>query len=157
MAIDPGPTQSGFVLIYEDGIIVPGVLPNEQIPALFQSLSFLVIERMGCYGKRAIGDEVFDSAMWIGQFIRAFERENIALIYRRNVVLHTLGSNHGGDSWIRQALIARYGGKDKAVGKKSAQGPLFYVKSHAWQALALGLYAIDKRLFDAAKEWNVPI
>ena len=51
--------------------------------------------------------------------------------------LHALSMN------IRQALIDRFGGKEKAIGLKKTPGPLYGISSHAWAALALAITYSD--------------
>jgi hypothetical protein len=55
-----------------------------------------------------------------------------------------LGTEHQAkDANIRQAILDRFGGKEKAIGKKANPGPLYGVKSHLWSALAVALYISD--------------
>jgi hypothetical protein len=49
------------------------------------------------------------------------------------------------DANVRQALIDRYGGKAEAIGTVKKQGPLYRVKSHAWQALAVAVTASETK------------
>jgi hypothetical protein len=161
MAIDPGPKQSGYVVMYEDGDLLPGVMDNHKLLILSPLAQYLVVERLANHGHKT-GGEIIDTAVWIGRFIQAHPvEEHVAWVYRKDVWLHSLAGKgkpryETADANIRNILTQRYGGKDGAIGNKSAQGPLYDVKSHAWQALALGLYAIDKQIFPILKEWKVP-
>ena len=56
------------------------------------------------------------------------------------------------DLKYRAALIDRFGGKDKAIGCKSAPGPLYSVKADAWSALALATTFADRGASGAARE-----
>jgi hypothetical protein len=47
------------------------------------------------------------------------------------------------DANVRQAILDRFGGKDKAIGKKGCYGPLRSIKSHLWSALAIALFVQD--------------
>lgn len=65
-------------------------------------------------------------------------------IFRRDIKLHLCNSVRAKDANIRQALIDRYGGKEKAIGKKKSPGPLYGIKSHMWAALALAVTYHDQ-------------
>jgi len=144
IAIDPGTTQSGYVLY--DGSIVheSGVIPNDPILIMIKSLTgldYLACEMMDSYGM-PVGQEVFETCVWIGRFTQAFGPERTRFIYRRDIKMHLCNSSRAKDANIRQALIDRFGGPD-AIGKKASPGPLYGVKSHAWAALAVAVTAID--------------
>ena len=92
-------------------------------------------------------------------------------VFRHAVKMHHCGKTTANDSNIRAALIDRYGGETKAIGGKRCKqckgrkligrqkmtcpscegsgwwyppGPLHGVSADVWQALALGLYALDR-------------
>jgi hypothetical protein len=91
----------------------------------------LAVEMIASYGM-AVGRKIFDTCLWIGRFIEAWLAHGGAyrLIYRRQVKLHLCESVRANDSNIRAALIDRFGpGKDKAVCRKAAPGPLFGLKA----------------------------
>jgi hypothetical protein len=95
-----------------------------------------------------VGKEVFDTCIWTGRFIQAHKeahglKAEHTLVYRKDVKIHFCHSMKAKDSNIRQALIDRFGGKDKAIGKKNAPGPLYGVSKDMWQALAVGLFWMD--------------
>lgn len=152
LAIDPGTEQSGFVLMDTTGIVVSGIESNERILDIIRrhciSLTSekpqIAIEMIASYGM-AVGKETFETCLWIGRFIQAAKNpDEVKLVYRRDVKLHLCNSARAKDANVRQAIIDLYGGKDKAIGKKSAPGPLYSIKSHAWSALAVGLTAMKR-------------
>ena len=60
--------------------------------------------------------------------------------------LHLCHSARATDANIREALLDRYGpGKEKAVGRKAAPGPLFGVSKDIWSALAVAVTFSDQR------------
>ena len=144
LAIDPGTTQSGYAL-YETGrVIDSGVAPNDDLLWYVQQPQNwnvmperLAIEMIAGMGM-AVGQEVFDTCVWVGRFYQAwlvpFSRIP-TLIKRRDVKLHICGSARAKDANIRQALIDKIGSQ----GVKAKPGPTYGVKSHAWAALAVAV------------------
>jgi len=155
LAIDPGPERSAYVLLKNgkpfESVIVDNELLLERIsPTRFLGLAKqMVIEGIESQGM-AVGKETFTTCIWIGRFIEAwFDRrgETTEIIYRSQVKMHLCGNLRAKDTNIRQALIDRYGpGKHKAVGLVTSKGPLYGIKSHCWQALAVGVTYFDTRV-----------
>jgi hypothetical protein len=146
--IDPGNEQSGTVDML-DRSIVGNVLPNQELLLALRKphtadVPLLAIEMIASYGM-AVGKEVFDTVLWIGRFVEAWEHwgGKVRLVYRREVKLHLCESVRANDSNIRAALIDRYGCKEKAIGSKKAPGPLYGIKSHCWPALAVAITAAE--------------
>jgi hypothetical protein len=147
-AIDPGTTQSGYVIIdRKTGFVHEcGVMDNFKLKIMLrQALDFdrkmiLVMEMIGSMGM-AVGKEVFETCVWIGRFMEAWPGVT-KLVYRNQIKVHLCGTTKAKDTNIRQALIDMYGGS-KAIGTKKEPGPLYCVKSHAWSALAVAQYAMD--------------
>lgn len=147
LAIDPGPTESAYVLLDDHG--QPEVwdkLPNASLLAILTHLTFsaseLVVEMVASYGM-PVGAEVFDTCVWIGRFIERWGGE-FRLIYRTDVKLHLTNQRRAKDANVRQALIDRYGpGKDRAVGRKATPGPLYGLTGDCWAALAVAVTAAD--------------
>jgi hypothetical protein len=142
LAIDPGPTESAFVLYDGRKPIHHGIWKNKDLKAEICCREFrtntLVIEGIACYGM-AVGKETFDTCIWIGRFIEAFGFEH-AIVYRPDVKLHLCKSARAKDANVRQALIDKFGpGKERAIGVKANQGPLYGIKSHCWSALAVAV------------------
>jgi hypothetical protein len=153
LAIDPGPTESAWVL-YSDGVIGHGKNHNTvvlddlrrlaQSSGRFASAEMLVVEMVASYGM-PVGVEVFETVLWTGRFVEACWLPH-ALIYRKDVKMHLCGQTAKvNDAVIRQALIDRFGpSKRKAIGTQMAKGPLWGIKGDEWQALAVAVTWADK-------------
>jgi hypothetical protein len=153
LAIDPGPTKSAYVLLDKGCAADFAILPNETLLERLQYSASdnwfcpvqqtLVIEGIACYGM-PVGVETFNTCIWIGRFIEAWGAE-WRILYRPDVKLHLCKSVRAKDSNVWQALVDRFGpGKDKAVGKKSAPGPLYGITSHMRSALAVAVTYHDQ-------------
>jgi hypothetical protein len=160
LAIDPGNEESAWCL-YDSIAGIPRYFakqPNDKVLQLTEGWlqhlgvgdcipDVLAVEMIASYGM-PVGAEVFETCVWIGRYVESWianddgdapRRYPHQLVYRRDVKLHLCGQARAKDGNVRQALIDRYGGKDKAIGKKSAKGPLYGVKSDVWSALALAI------------------
>jgi hypothetical protein len=102
----------------------------------------IAIEMIASYGM-PVGREVFETCVWIGRFVQAACALPCEYVYRKDVKLYLCGNARAKDSNVRQAIIDRFGGKDKAIGRKKNPGPLHGVKGDLWAALAVGLYVAD--------------
>lgn len=161
MAIDPGPTHSAFVVW--DGITLLdfGKHENLEMLAIVRGLkgwqtnapvvTVLVIEMIASYGM-PVGAEVFETCVWIGRFM---ERHGCtrtqSRLTRIEVKSHLCHSAKATDANIRQALIDRFGGKQKALGCKRDPGPLRGVTGDCWAALAVAVTYWDKQHAEIAK------
>lgn len=152
LAIDPGPTHSGYVQFNGAIVIDAGKLPNHEMleevrmwPVFGPAAAYIAIEMVASFGM-AVGKEVFETVRWIGRFQQASAKpDDVLLIYRHDVKMHLCKSARAKDSNIRQALIDRFGpGKDQAIGRKSSPGPLYGVSGDAWSALAVAVTARDR-------------
>ena len=145
LAIDPGTTHSGYVVIDDGGVQLSGVAENGEMFELIAAHgSNMAIEMIASYGM-AVGREVFETCLWIGRFMQAAGPDRVRLVYRKDVKLHLCGSPRAKDANIRQALIDRWGGKAEAVGTVKKPGPLYGVKSHAWAALGVAVTALETK------------
>lgn len=145
IAIDPGTTHSGFVIMLDGRVTSSHVLENHTVldELHIHSGRPIAIEMIASYGM-AVGKEVFETCVWIGRFIQVAGGMNgVRLVYRKDVKMHLCGNVRAKDANIRQAIIDRYGGKAEAIGTVKKQGPLYGVKSHAWSALAVALTATE--------------
>jgi hypothetical protein len=154
LAIDPGTTESGFVIYGGGRVLASGVMENESLlmhvrqPRSFSEVDrtdyvvSIAIEMIASYGM-PVGREVFETCVWIGRFIEAWDGPH-QLVYRKDVKLHLCNSPRAKDPHIRASLIDRFGGEG-AIGRKAAPGPLYGVKSHAWAALAVAVTAQDNQ------------
>lgn len=155
LAIDPGSEQSAWVLWDGQQVRAHGKWMNGDLEeALADSLEFdvAVFEQIASYGM-AVGAEVFETCVWTGRFIGAVKAALAGewdRLPRRDVKLHLCGQARAKDANIRQALIDRFGGKEKAIGRKASPGPLFGIKADEWAALALAITWFDQQI-DKAK------
>lgn len=161
LGIDPGPKQSAYVIYDSEKqkILQFGKIDNERvIEDVMYSYKYppqaLAIEMIASYGM-AVGAEVFETCVMIGEFIRQAKTLHkntpstygtIHRVLRRDVRIHVCNSIKANDSNIRAALIDRYGGKALAVGKKASPGPLFGVSKDVWAALALTITFAETRI-----------
>lgn len=151
LAIDPGNTQSGYVVVEHDGeeirrVLDVGKLPNEEIrdvlhKTLYGNSAELAIEMIAGMGM-AVGQEVFDTCLWIGRFMECAERDGAepVKIFRREEKLYLCGCLNAKDKNIRQALIDRYG----VVGTKANQGFFYGFAKDMWAAMAVAVTYFDK-------------
>lgn len=149
VAIDPGTTQSGWVIFADGRVHDSGVMQNSEMVAWLatraDSGARLAIEMIASYGM-AVGREVFETCVWIGRFKQAWHSpDSVLLVYRKDVKLHLCGTTKAKDPNVRQALIdlfpATGGGKTPQIGTKGQPGPLYGVSSHAWPALGVAITA----------------
>jgi hypothetical protein len=157
LAIDPGTTKSGWCILDRSYVVASGIDSNESVLARVYDWQAgpLGIEMIASYGM-PVGREVFETVLWTGRFMQAYQYpKTVKLIYRRDVKLHLCGSAKAKDANIRQALLDRFpatgGGKTPQIGTKRNPGPLFGVSSHAWAALAVAVTIDDEmKLMEAA-------
>ena len=149
LAIDPGTTESAFVLYDAGDLVAFDKLRNDvMLDRMFElmdehkDLHHLAIEHVASYGM-AVGREVFATCVWTGRFIQRWGGPFTA-IYRADVKIHLCNSMRAKDANIRRAIIDRYpnatgGGKNPAIGIKSAPGPLYGVSRDVWAALGVAI------------------
>ena len=162
LAIDPGTTESGFV-VYRDRQPQPGsalsvgevkacgIIPNSALLQEIRSVKVIgvygwqvhdiVIEKVESFGM-AVGVSTFETVFWSGRFAEAADQNAIKVhrLGRKAIKVHLCGRASAKDPNVRQALLDRYGGTDKAAkGTKAKPGPLYGVKSHIWSALAVAI------------------
>ena len=140
-AIDPGTTQSGWVLLNGGAVIDAGVADNHDLLRWVKAgngADMLVIETMqATYG--TVGHETIRTMMWAGRFQQAWsDPEAVKLITRQAIKAAVCNGNaKATDAGVRQALIDILG----KPGTKKVPGPMFGVASHAWAALAAAVAA----------------
>lgn len=145
IAIDPGNEASAWCVLEQGKPVAFGKESNSEVLIRVRREwspgdDLLAVEMIASYGM-AVGREVFETCLWIGRFIEAWRGQH-QLIYRRDVKIFHCESVRATDANIRAALIDRYGpGKEKAIGKKAAPGPLYGLKGDEWSALAVALKA----------------
>ena len=147
LCIDPGPIESGFVILDEKkNLLHKGIERNLPICNLYlYDCNALIIEMIASYGM-PVGKSTFDTVLWIGKFI-GFDINIPSHLITRKEIKKTISSGSAKDANIRQALIDRYpaigGGKTPQIGTKKQPGPLYGMKSHCWAALSLGHAYLD--------------
>lgn len=104
--------------------------------------SVLVIEEFESYGM-AVGREVFRTIRWAGNFEALWYPGRVEFVPRRVIKQHLCHTARATDANIRQALIDRFGGTEKAIGKKKTPGPLYALKGHLWAAFAVAITYYD--------------
>jgi hypothetical protein len=139
IAIDPGTTQSAWLLLAGGVPIQFAIAPNDEVLAMLRRLEagdadVVVVEQFESYGM-AVGREVFETVRWAGRFEEAAAPVTVALLPRRAVKLAICSSPKANDANIRAALLDRYGGK--AAGRVG--GPLAGIVKDLWSALALAI------------------
>lgn len=157
LALDPGTTETGWVLYNGGRVAHCGVMANQQmVDRLSWSTddgTVLAVEMIASYGM-PVGKEVFETCVWIGRFLQAWHRPDLAVrVFRQEVKLHLCGSPKAKDPNVRQALLDQFpatgGGAVPQVGTKKKPGPLFGVSSHIWSALGVAV-TVAGRTTDAA-------
>lgn len=154
LAIDPGNSESAFVVINEDRRPLHfDKMPNRQLLAAIQAYrdewkpDHVAIEMVASYGM-AVGADVFETCVWIGRFYSHAEgwllREP-QLVKRSPVKLHHCGSLRAKDANITQALVDRFapGQPNKGKGTKAEPGWFYGFRADIWQAYALAVYVAD--------------
>jgi len=153
IAIDPGNTHSGVVILKEYKPVFRDKMLNEAIDTFFNETIqgeeySVVIEQIASYGM-AVGREVFDTAMWSGRFIEIFTRKGctVEFVPRMTVKMNLCKSPRAGDSNIIQALVDRFapGQKNHGKGTKKSPGWFYGFSADIWQAYALGVTYIDMK------------
>jgi hypothetical protein len=146
LAIDPGTTHSGWVFMRDGRPVECGISDNgEVLDMLRNCVDPVAIERFEARGM-PVGDESVETVLWTGRFIQAAIRCRWTRLVKRSAVKSYLcGTQKAKDSNVRQALIDRWGGKAAAIGNIKAPGPLYAVKSHAWQALGVAVTALETK------------
>ena len=148
LAIDPGTTQSGWVLFDSGRVTEAGVSLNADllerirvlggyIAASLHEPVRMAVERFEARGM-PIGDDSIETLLWTGRFIEAWHApDEVVRVKRSTVKLELCGSSRAKDANVRQALIDKLG----PPGTKRHPGPTHGVTSHAWQALAVAVVA----------------
>lgn len=148
LAIDPGPLTCGVVW-YVDGAVTgaKAALPVEDVLRVVATTRYPVAcERVQSYG--VAGASLLRTAEVYGRIEQAAAHAGVPHVgvYRREVLAALDVSGRGTrDARVRQRLIEMHGGsRAVAVGTRAAPGPLYGVTSHAWQALAVAVVALDR-------------
>ena len=146
LAIDPGTTQSAYVLYENNEIHGKGILENKVMLEMINARPLaekLYIEMVASYGM-AVGKTVFETCVWIGRFIEAWGGE-WEYVYRKDVKMHLCGQTKAKDSNIRQAIMDLYGSERSiAIGTKKNPGALYDISKDIWAALGVAITATNQ-------------
>ena len=158
LAIDPGNMKSGYVVVEHDGEEIRRVLDagkkgnNELLPMLERKLygndHDVAIEMIAGMGM-TVGQEVFETCVWIGRFWQTVLWQTgygPTRIFRREEKLDLCGSLSAKDANIRQALVDRYAPGQSNFGKGTKKDPGFFYGFSAdmWAAMAVAVTYFDK-------------
>lgn len=174
LAIDPGNTESAYVVIDTDTRrpLEFGKLPNQELLDELEGLTtyghptsccHVAIEMIASYGM-AVGAEVFETCVWIGRFqqqvtVRGSYGTPVDLVKRLPVKVHHCHSSKAKDSNITQALIDRFAPNvpNRGKGTKASPGWFYGFAADVWQAYALAVYAADQLLIDREQRPTVTV
>jgi len=141
LAIDPGNEQSAYAVLDQDLRPVDfGILKNANMFGIILNspARHFVIEMVASYGM-AVGQEVFETCVWIGRFLQFAEERGafrqIRRILRMDEKIMLCHDSRAKDANIRQALIDRFG----PVGTKANKGWFYGVSKDVWSAIAIGV------------------
>ena len=158
LAIDPGNTESAYVVIEDDTRrpVTFGKIPNDYLLGKMDmdpNVHFadrVVIEMVASY-RMPVGADVFETCVWIGRFVERAPVEP-ELQVRGPVKLHHCRSSKAKDSNIIQALVDRFapGQPNRGKGTKAAPGFFYGFRADIWQAYALAVYAVDMASLEGA-------
>jgi len=146
IAIDPGTTESAYIVWDGTFILDHGKVLNDDIRRLIKSYPELstkvYIEMIASYGM-PVGKETFETCLWIGRFLECCVNQQLhsELIYRKDVKMWHCNSMRAKDSNIRAALIDKYG----VPGVKKAPGITYKLSGDEWQAFAICTYVTEKQ------------
>lgn len=153
LAIDPGPTHSGYVVCCPEHpthpIDVAGHVENYELLSIISAASLeahcCIIEDFVARGQPC-GHEAVNTCKWIGRFSQKWfddsdnEYSDAILLSRPAVCQFLTGNIRAKKPEILVYLIGRYGGSRKvAVGTKHDPGPLYGLNVHTRDAFALAL------------------
>jgi len=148
VAVDPGPFDSAYVVMAGGErwpyITKHGLIPNAELVEMLRPRCWstvLAVEQIQGMGM-AVGAEVFETCVWTGRFIQAWQPDPYVRIPRRWVKQHLCGLDRAKDANIRVAILDRFGGAG-ARGTKKAPGPLYGIKADIWSAVAVGLTYLE--------------
>ena len=113
LSIDPGTTQSAFVLYDGNHLHSKGIMSNSDVMTIIArapSNTIVAIEMVASYGM-PVGKDIFETVVWIGRFLEHSISmcHKVTRVYRKDVKMHLCYSMRAKDSNIRQALIDKYG------------------------------------------------
>jgi hypothetical protein len=153
LAVDPGNIESAYVIVDAETCepLAFDKVPNHGLLQMIWGFpSPVYIEMIASYGM-PVGQEVFDTCVWIGRFAEAHAQATgylPELIKRKSVVLHHCQSARAKDANVTQALVDRFtpGQPNHGKGTKATPGWFHGFRTDVWQAYALAVYIADTRM-----------
>ena len=159
MAIDPGPSESAYVVVEHDGREITRVAMKDKVQneALLNNIRMLAngcdiaMEMVASYGM-PVGREVFETCVWIGRFLQeagvppaGWERAVVYRIEEKTALCHSAAAR---DSNIRQALVDRYapGAANSGKGTKKEPGFFYGFRADVWQAMAVAVAWFEREV-----------
>ena len=152
LAIDPGTTESGVVIVDSETYkpVFCGKFRNDMVLEICYESTYdkATIEMIQYYGKfMSAGQTTFDTCVWIGRFIEAIATREITaeLSYRATIKAYITGMASAKDGQVKQVLIDRFakGAGNGGKGYKKNPGWFYGFAADAWQAYALAVFWID--------------
>lgn len=153
IGIDPGNIESA-IAVYDGNFIHSMKVDNKEF---FHKLNMeilhakdfcdnespsIYIEDIQAMGM-AVGQEVFDTAKFIGRIQLTLEQrlQKYTMVKRTEIKLHHCGSVRAKDTNIRQSLIDRFGDK----GTKKEPGFFYGISGNdQWSSCAIAIYGYDQ-------------
>jgi hypothetical protein len=152
LAIDPGTTESAYVIWDGKNIIAFDKIKNRELLSLPlpKEVNQVVIEMVASYGM-AVGKDVFETVFWIGRIFQETIHKGISVerMYRKDVKMNICESTRAKDANIVTALVDRFGDRKKhgkyGKGVKKDHGFFFGFSKDIWQAFALAVTWYDQK------------
>lgn len=155
LAIDPGPDESGYYFgdpldkvnpVRAHGHISNWELRNQILDGRFDT-PYVVIEDFEPW-RTQTGHSIVQTNQWIGRFIEmcaARTSLDPTLLTRRAVCRCLTGDGQATKAAIKAFCVDRWGpGEAKAIGtKKRGTGPLYGLRVHEFDALALAIACVE--------------
>lgn len=137
-SIDPGNKVSGTVIFDTDTgqVSEAEIIDNYALLEKLKSIEVydcdkLLVENVASYGQ-PVGQEVFDTCVWIGRFMQAWHDPEAVQLVSRVKIKKYLGAKN--DKEVRHAVI-------NILRLKPIRGHNIYeLKSHMFSAVAIALY-----------------
>lgn len=152
LGIDPGPIESGWVILHAEqkSVVSSGITGNDDLLTRFALNEYrlahgdiVAFEKVASFGM-AVGAEVFETVFWTGRFFQVFESAvemfKLIRLTRHEIKMHLCHTDRSTDSNIRQALIDKLG----PPGTKKQPGPTYGISKHKWAALAVAVVASEQ-------------
>ena len=144
LSIDPGTTESGYVVWDGEQILDMGKIANFEMLDYIATKNYdtCIIERIACYGM-PMGESTIETIFVSGRMYQvAFEADKrIERVLRKDVKMAICGQTRAKDSNIIQALKDRF--EPNLELHKKPTGILKGLKKDIWQAFALSVYWYD--------------